>query len=227
VTPSHPDPGLASEAPPATIEDACIAASRWVVWRTIARGLAHGLANAAQMLALDPTPPRAREEAIERVALATARLAEAAHPGRPAPTLVPELLADVQAMQRLQSGFPSTELRIAVEGPLPPVDLPASDLAHALMVLVTRAKCAAGDEQARIQVRARASADGVEITIADEGRPIPPEARERAFDPLADPSGPTAGLAAARMLVRRAGGELRRDPPARFTLHAPAWRRAR
>ena len=228
MTPPSPDPGLDRESLPVAIEDALIAASRWDLWRTFARGLAHGLANAAQMLALDPAPPLARAEALERIGIALARLSQLNRAGESGPTLVPELLADVQSLQRLQAGFRSTELAITIDGALPPVSMPAADLAHVLMLLVTRARIAAGESQAHVRLQARAVPDGVAIEIEDDGPPLSAADRERAFEPgvAGTNAGEGAGaLAAARMLARRHGGELSLRAPARFSLRAPAWRR--
>ncbi|MCC6649866.1 MAG: hypothetical protein IT348_01810, partial [Candidatus Eisenbacteria bacterium] len=44
-----------------------IAADRWRLWSTLVRGLGHQLANASQMLTLEPVPHGALEEARERV----------------------------------------------------------------------------------------------------------------------------------------------------------------
>ena len=226
-----PDPRTApatdaSASPDA--EHALVGAERWMLWRTLSRGLAHGLANAAQMLALDPIPPAARAEALERIHVAIARLAEVHRPAHAGPVVPADALDELQAVQRLQVAFPSTELRLDVAAGLPALGIPADDLAHVLLVLVTQAKQAAGDARAAIEVRAHAHADGVAIEVAD-GRLFRADLeRERTFDPFAggDPSRPGPGLHVARVLCRHAGGDLAFVVGrSSLRLELPPWRR--
>jgi C4-dicarboxylate-specific signal transduction histidine kinase len=230
VTPSRP-----AEAPrtPTTGSQAAafVAADRWSLWRTLTRGLAHHLANAAQMLAIDPAPPRALSEAAERVTLAQARLSDVHRVDAPGPVLVPDVLEDVQALQRLQSGFPSVELAITTDGNLPPVGMTAADLRHVLLALVTNAKQAATGERAAIRLCARALEDGVEIAVEDGGPGLAPGLGERAFEPFVttrDDGALGLGLAVARVLAERNGGALTMaDGMPCFRLRLPAWRRTR
>ena len=228
MSPSRPGAGPPAPAPAASAHaDALVAADRWSLWRSIARGLGHGLANASQMLSLDPIPARAREEAVERVNVAIARLAETHRPVPAGPVVVADALADLQAVQRLQSGFASTELALDIAAGLPAVAMPAGDLAHVLLSLVTNAKQAAADAPARVTVRARADGDGVAIEVEDGGPGLADP--ERAFDLFtgSDATRLGLGLHVARGLCRRAGGELSLgDRPACLRLRLPAWRRA-
>ncbi len=208
-----------------------VAADRWSLWRTLSRGLAHHLANAAQMLALDPPPLRARAEAVERIGLAQGRLAETHRENVPGPTLVPEALEDVQALQRLQAGFPSIELRLESASDLPAVGMPAEDLRHVLLALVTNARQAAAGERATIRVAARSMAGGVEIVVEDGGPGLPADMHERAFEPFVTTRGNGAlglGLTVSRALARHAGGTLDAEAcTSRFRLRLPQWRRQR
>ena len=208
-----------------------MAADRWSLWRTLTRGLAHHLANAAQMLAIDPPPRRARDEAVERIGLAHERLAEVHRENAPGPTLVPEVLADVQALQRLQAGFPSVELKLEAAPGLPAVRMPAEDLRHILLALVTNAKQAAAGDRANLRVAARSVGDDVEVVIEDGGPGLPADMLERAFEPFVTTRGSGAlgiGLTVARALARHAGGTLDAEAGAsRFRLRLPAWRRPR
>ena len=215
--------------PPAAADpaaDALVAADRWSLWRTVARGLAHQLGNASQMLALDPPPPLARAEAAAHVATAHARLAESHRDDAPAPTLVPEALADLQTLQRLQAGLPSTELAIDAPAGLPAVQMRAADLRHALLALVTNAKQAVPGERARIRVRALAVSGGVEIAVEDDGPGLPGSLGERVFEPFVTTRAGALGLGltVARALAGRAGGTLVAGPGAsRLVLRLPAW----
>jgi C4-dicarboxylate-specific signal transduction histidine kinase len=210
---------------------ALVAADRWSLWRTFTRGLVHHLANAAQMLAIDPPPPGARAEASERIGLVQDTLADAHRESAPGPTLVPDVLRDVQAMQRLQSGFPSTELQIGTAPGVPAVGMTAADLRHVLLALVTNAKHAAAGERALIRISTRAVADDLELTVEDGGPGLPPGLHERAFEPFVTTRADGAlglGLTVARALAQRAGGVLDHEPgTSRFRLRLPAWRRPR
>jgi signal transduction histidine kinase len=75
------------------------------------------------------------------------------------------------------------------------------------------AERAAGRE-GPVEVRVRRSDDpgeGVEVTIADHGRGVPPELRERLFHPFATgrPGGVGLGLAVAQRVVNLHGGRIR------------------
>jgi len=229
VTPTPAEPVFA--APAERAAEALVAADRWSLWRTLSRGLAHRLANAAQMLALDPAPALARLEAAGHVTMAQARLSEVRVDGTPCPTLVPEVLEDLQSLQRLQSGFPSTDLDVQIGPGLEAVNLPAADLRHVLLALVTNAKQAAAGERARIRITARPAEAGVTIVIEDSGPGLPAGLHERAFEPYfttREDDSLGLGLTVARTLVRRAGGTLEPEPgTSRFVLRLPPWRRAR
>jgi nitrogen-specific signal transduction histidine kinase len=228
---THPLP-LAADCPaagPALPDDVLVAADRWSLWRTTARGLGHGLANAAQMLGLDPLPAHAREEVLERVNAAIAHVGSAHRPPAAGPTVVDDVLAEVQTAQRLQAAFRSTELLLDIAPGLPAVSISAPDLAHVLLALVTNAKQAAGDERATIHVRARRTDAGVEIEIEDGGAGLPHDVRAHAFEPFVT-SAPGVrlglGLHVARLLARRAGGDVHAcDERARFRVTLPAWTR--
>jgi signal transduction histidine kinase len=216
--PAPADPALA----------ALVAADRWSLWRTLARGIAHHLANAAQMLSLDPTPPVARAEAAERVTLAFGRLREVTGEPDDAPVPVADALADLQELQRLQAGYPSTDLAIDAAPGMPAVGMPAADLRHALLALVTNAKEAAVGRRASIRVSAHAAGGDVVIVVEDDGPGVPAGRRHALFVPhaAAREGHLGLGLAVARRLAERAGGSLVHEPAARFVLTVPA-RRAR
>lgn len=232
VIPSPPNSVPVATSPALDLPTAAlVAANRWSLWLTLTRGLAHHLANAAQMLAIDPPPSRARAEAAERIGLAQERLAEVHREDAPGPTLVPEVLKDVQALQRLQAGFPSVELELETASGLPAVGIPAADLRHVLLALVTNAKQAAAGERAAIRLTARPLEHGIELVFEDSGPGLPAGMHEQAFEPFVTTRAHGAlglGLTAARTLARHAGGTLVAEPgTSRLRLILPEWRRPR
>jgi signal transduction histidine kinase len=78
-----------------------------------------------------------------------------------------------------------------------------------------------------VLVRARAVADGVELSVVDRGPGVPPAEREAIFAPFftTKEQGTGLGLAIAREFVRAHGGELRvvdsGEPGTTFVLHLP------
>jgi C4-dicarboxylate-specific signal transduction histidine kinase len=216
--------------PPSVTDDMLIAASRWTLWRSLARGLAHSLANASQMLALTDPGPMAREEARERVSRAAAVLGQFGRPaGAPTPTLLDEVLADLAELQALQSAFPSTVLPVECPAGLPPIGTPASDLLHALLAIVTNAKEACAPQRAELALRVEATPDGISIVLCDAGPGWSAGALEHAFDAATQPREGHlgTGLAAARVLLRRSGGDVCvLAGNAGVELRVPAWRRA-
>ena len=75
-------------------------------------------------------------------------------------------------------------------------------LAQALLNLLLNA-LAHAPEGTAVELRARETADAVELTVRDHGPGIPPEARERIWEPFHSGSGGTGlGLAVVRRLAR-------------------------
>jgi two-component system CitB family sensor kinase len=220
--------------PPAVLsEDALIAADRWTLWRTVARGLAHSLANASQMLALENPSALARDEARERTNRAVQALGVYGRPAaHPAPTLLPDVLADLEALQSLQSGFPATVLTTAIDDSLPALAIGATELLHVLLALVTNAKEAAGESRAAIRITAQTHEGTAVLRVADGGPGLPLEMRAQAFvaGACARAGHLGLGLPVAALLLARAGGTLTLGAPAsgaEVVLHLPVWTRAR
>jgi signal transduction histidine kinase len=98
-------------------------------------------------------------------------------------------------------------------GDLPPVLAREELLEQAFANLLERALRAAGEggRAGRIRVAARAEGDEVCIDIADDGRPLPLEARRRAFDPslpVRDGGGSPLGLSLCHAAVTAFGGTI-------------------
>lgn len=103
-------------------------------------------------------------------------------------------------------------------------------LVHAVAILMGNARDAVADG-GTVRITADDTADGaVRLEVRDDGPGIPPEVRERMFDPFYTTKGPGRGtglgLYVAREIARAAGGALRcESTPGRgaaFTLVLPA-----
>ena len=173
-------------------------AARWALWQTLARGIAHALANAAQLLTLDPPPAALLAQARARVSRAHALVALAVRPADGPASFLPAVLADFDALQQLQAGLPAAAVETDVEDPLPMTAIPEADLLHALLLVTTRLKEAS---EAALALQVRAVRDGahvrVDLTAAAAG---PADAPSATPNPLL--------LEAAAVLLARAGGAL-------------------
>jgi hypothetical protein len=208
------DPGAGTAAPEVTT---LLDASRWAVWQTLARGLAHSLANASQLLMLDPPPPTVLAEARARVTRAHALLSAAGRTAGSEASFLPSVLADFDALQQLQVGLPGTTLVMDVADPLPMTAIPEADLLHVLLLIATRLKEARAHKGFEIRLRVRVAEAAVHVELS------PAEA----CDP---PTGPAARVAraplleAAAVLVTRSGGRIG-EAGTGWELVLPAWRR--
>lgn len=105
---------------------------------------------------------------------------------------------------------PTCEIEERLE-PLPPVECNAAEITQVLLSLVVNASRAIADS-GRISVATQALDEGVEITVADDGRGMSPDVLARLFDPLLatkDPhKGRGLGLPLSQAIVRKYGGSL-------------------
>lgn len=104
------------------------------------------------------------------------------------------------------------EAEVAVDG-LPTLDADPAQVRTLLHRLLANALTFTRDgEPARATLTARRSGDRWRVELADRGRGIPPEDRERVFEPFTrlDKSlpGTGVGLATSRRIVRAHGGEI-------------------
>ncbi|MBI5069496.1 MAG: PAS domain-containing protein [Deltaproteobacteria bacterium] len=117
-------------------------------------------------------------------------------------------------------------------GDLPPVLAREELLEQVFANLLERALRAAGEggRAGRVRVAARAEGEEVRIEIADDGRPLPAEARRRAFDPsvpVRDGGGSALGLSLCHAAVTAFGGTISLgDAPGGGTLASVALRAA-
>lgn len=163
MTPAQNAPDLAPAA--AACDDSTLLdASRWAVWQTLARGFAHSLANASQLLMLDPPPPPLLDEVRARITRAHALLAATGRGGTAA-AFLPAVLADFDALQQLQTGLPAAGIATDVEDPLPMSAMSEADVLHVLLLVGTRLKESCGADRLEIAVSARAARGTLRVTM--------------------------------------------------------------
>ncbi len=126
-----------------------------------------------------------------------------------APTDLAEVLAE--AAQGLRASHPGVEVRLDAAA-LPRVNADPGRLRQVVANLLANAAQAGARA---VQVRGTATAGSVLVVVRDDGPGIPPEIRERLFDPFVTgrAGGTGLGLAIARRFVERHGGTLRLAAP--------------
>jgi len=198
---------------------------------------------------------RAREQ-VERVRVILRQLLDFSRPAAPqlAPTDVAAVAEETIALVRPQRRYQGLLFAVEREGEAPLARADAAALAQVLLnlllnaadaVLGARGEAATGRVRVRIRAAARSTRSGdapgaargrrrpdaVECLVEDDGPGVPPEDRERVFDPFyttkAPGEGTGLGLANAVRLVEEQGGTLGLgDSPelggACFTLRLPA-----
>ncbi len=124
------------------------------------------------------------------------------------------------------------QVRFELAAQLPPVSIDTVQIQHVVLNLMRNGLAAPAEARAPIReltVRTGLAQDGdVEITIFDNGPGLPPQARERLFDPFfsTKEEGTGLGLAISNTLVRAHGGSLSYRPNvphgACFSVRLPA-----
>jgi two-component system nitrogen regulation sensor histidine kinase NtrY len=103
---------------------------------------------------------------------------------RPAPVDLSRLVGDTLSLYRNLK--PGVEIEEAVDGSLPPVLLDGEQIRRALINLLDNA-VEATEAPGRVTVAAHQVNGHLEIQVADTGRGIPPESREKLFLPTTPP----------------------------------------
>ncbi|MEM7350681.1 MAG: HAMP domain-containing sensor histidine kinase [Acidobacteriota bacterium] len=125
-----------------------------------------------------------------------------------------------EILERLQPAIEESGARVEVdlEADLPTVSFDRDALGHILQNLLDNAEKYTRETPDRtIIVRAGTCASGIELSVEDNGKGIPPELRRRLFRAFARghhpdaPEGLGLGLVLVRELVRAQGGEIRYD----------------
>ncbi|HYO57498.1 HAMP domain-containing sensor histidine kinase [Archangium sp.] len=103
-----------------------------------------------------------------------------------------------QVAEEVQANFPERELRVEAQGQAKGEWDP--DRMAQVVTNLTSNALKYGRPGTPVTVRTRGDGDQVELEVQNQGTPIPPEARERLFEPLqratsqADTSGRSVGL---------------------------------
>jgi len=128
------------------------------------------------------------------------------------------LLEDLSTLAETDARLHNIRLRIDCHEPLPTVYADPIQLQQVVLNLVRNAIDAMSDapeDQREVVLTTREAADGeVEITVADRGTGLAPEATEHLFNPFftTKASGTGLGLAISRSIVRAHGGRLWHTP---------------
>jgi signal transduction histidine kinase len=242
-----PAPLLRSVVSPAVFEELLIRADRAAIMASLARGIAHDLRGPLQTLTLlvDPHADllggtegvRLRGAVSDSVQHLTDTISSfsqiyAPEESEAAPVIVEDLLTYVADLQRYQRGLPAVEVKLRLQGGLPPIRGIETQLRHILLGLLANARQALiGREDGEI-VLAGAGVNGeIHITVEDNGPGLGEAERLTMFEPFrsAVPGHLGIGLTVARWLAERQAGSLRLDAAAqggaRAVLALPSWRR--
>ncbi len=222
-------------------------AERVAAWREVARRLAHEIKNPLTPIAMSIENLRdahaARSPALDELFEASSRtiLEEVARLKRivdefsrfarlPRPELqrldVNELVASVLTLYGATPAGLSLRRELAAE--LPAVSADRDQLTQVLLNLVQNAEQALAGRGGAVTVRTRADGGAVLLEVADDGPGVPPEHRERIFEPYftTKEAGTGLGLAIARRIAEEHGGALELECPsaggAIFRLRLPA-----
>ena len=164
------------------------------------------------------------EEEADRLNRFVADLLDLSRLAGGALAVAPEITAaeDVvgAALQRVSGTLAGREVHASVD-PREPLLLGRFDFVHALRVLVNLIENALkySPPGAPVEVVARRTGDLLELAVCDRGPGVPPDERERIFEPFYRSAGrpPDAGsaglgLSIARRLAEAQGGRLRYEP---------------
>jgi signal transduction histidine kinase len=136
--------------------------------------------------------------------------------------VVDEVLADAQA------AHPAAVFAV---GDLPVVEVNPLRARQLFTNLIDNALAHSGRADVTVAVDAACEAEGVVVSVADDGKGVPADARDRVFgvferlERQGDAAGTGVGLAVCRKIVEQFGGRIELDdnrPGACFSVHFPA-----
>jgi two-component system nitrogen regulation sensor histidine kinase NtrY len=222
-----------------------IKAQQLAAWNEAARRIAHEIKNPLTPIKLgaerllrkseqrDPDLSRAVADAVEIIIREVGTIQQMvdefsrfARMPRPRPTVIdlPRLVDDTLHLYRNLK--PGVEIEGGVAGPLPEIKLDGEQIKRALINLLDNA-VEATDPPGRVTVAAHAEDGNLEIQVADTGRGIPPESKEKLFLPYFSTKGRGTGLGLAivhRIIADHHGSVRVEDNAPRgsvFTLELP------
>ncbi len=142
------------------------------------------------------------------------------------PVEIQNVITHVCELLRPEAASREIEILPTVQGTLPQLMADPVRLTQALMNMVINAMQAV-EHKGRIEVNARSSADGIHISVRDNGPGIPPEKLAAIFDPYftTKAEGNGLGLWIAQQIVSAHGGRVQAqnapDRGAIFTMSLP------
>ncbi|MBA2670369.1 MAG: response regulator [Gemmatimonadetes bacterium] len=188
---------------------------------TLVGGVAHELNNPlnsvlnfAQLLAMDEPDPERREdlETIRREAERMARVvsdlrqvARSVREERQEKTLVDlnEVITHVLKVQEHRLRTSNIAVEVELDSSRPQVLADRSQLEQMLINLVANAEHAmvTASAEGRLAIRSRATENGVDVLVEDDGPGIAPEVLDRIFDPFFTTKSPGEGMGLGLSLV--------------------------
>ncbi|MGE0455423.1 MAG: nitrogen regulation protein NR(II) [Vicinamibacteria bacterium] len=210
------------------LEMRVIASDRLAFLGQLVAGVAHEISNPLANLAgcsealaeigSRAPRPQARREARHFLGLVRRELArceqlirtllEAARPGSSDSCSVQEVVGLVLRLLERHPSFARVEIVSRLPKSLPPAGVDADSLRQAVLALATNAAAAMAGH-GRLSLRAGRLGGRLFLDVADDGPGVPPQARRHLFEPFyTTGAGAGLGLAIARSLLRRRGGDL-------------------
>lgn len=193
-------------------------AERWAVMGRMAAGVAHEIRNplssmkmTVQMLrqeARDAEPYDLLLREIERLELTAAELTGTTQPLRREPTRLETAVDDVLDLMRRRLEHLGVRVQKRYE-PAPPVPVDVARFKRCVMNLVLNGAQAMPNGGV-LAVGLRARNGRVRLEVTDEGGGVPPEVRDRIFEPFVTTKqdGVGLGLALTRRIVEDHGGTI-------------------
>lgn len=202
-------------------------AERWAVMGRMAAGVAHEIRNplssmkmTVQMLrreARDAEPYDLLLREIERLELTAAELTGTTQPLRREPARLEAAVDDVLDLMRRRLEHLGVRVEKRYE-PVPPVPVDVARFKRCVMNLVLNGAQAMPNGGV-LAVGLRARNGRVRLEVTDEGGGVPPEVRDRIFEPFVTTKqdGVGLGLALTRRIVEDHGGAIGFEPAPRGT----------
>lgn len=210
------------------LEMQVIASDRLAFLGQLVAGVAHEISNplanlagcseALAEIASRAPKPRERREARQFLGLVRGELArceglirtllEAARPGPGDASSVQEVVGLLLRLLERHPAFARIELVSRIPRTLPPAAIDADSLRQVVLALATNASSAMAG-RGRLELRAGRERGRLFLDVADAGPGVPEHARRHLFEPFYTTGGGAGlGLAIARSLLRRRGGDL-------------------